>query len=102
MRGLELLFQPSPAVAATHPQLRELAVQIEKRWPDLPPPLVLDWSEGIRAVRALDSAVIAATSAVPTHLWAPILDPIIFRIIAPTPLRHGQPCLWYPLAAWRW
>jgi hypothetical protein len=21
---------------------------------------------------------------------------------APTPLRHGQPCLWYPLAAWRW
>jgi len=21
---------------------------------------------------------------------------------APTPLRHGQPCLWYPHTAWRW
>lgn len=21
---------------------------------------------------------------------------------APTPLQHGQPCLWSPLAAWGW
>jgi len=31
-----------------------------------------------------------------------ILDPIIFGIIATTPPRQGQPCLWYPLAAWSW
>jgi hypothetical protein len=55
-----------------------------------------------RAVRALDSAVGGATSAVPSHLWATLLDPIIFGIIAPALPWHGQLCLWYPLVAWRW
>lgn len=30
------------------------------------------------------------------------LDPIVFGVVAPTPPRHGQPCLYYPLTAWRW
>jgi hypothetical protein len=55
-----------------------------------------------RAVRALDSAVGGATFAVPSHLWATLLDPIIFGIIAPAIPRRGQLCLWYPLVAWRW
>jgi hypothetical protein len=55
----------------------------------------------IRALQALDSAVRVATSIVPSSLWT-ILDPIIFGIIAPTMPQQGQPCLWYPLVAWRW
>ena len=55
-----------------------------------------------RAVRVLDAAVRGATSAVPVDAVITILDPIIFGIIAPTQPRQGQPCLWYPLAAWRW
>jgi hypothetical protein len=56
----------------------------------------------VRAVRALDVLMCGATSAVPDRVWNALLDPIIFGIIAPPPLRHGQLCLWYPLAAWRW
>jgi hypothetical protein len=55
-----------------------------------------------RAVRVLDSAIGSATSAIPINAVVTILDPIIFGIIAPTPPRQGQLCLWYPLAAWRW
>jgi hypothetical protein len=55
-----------------------------------------------RAIGALDAAVGGAASAVHSHLLATILDPIIFGIIAPSPPQHGQLCLWYPLAAWRW
>jgi hypothetical protein len=55
-----------------------------------------------RAIQALDVLVCGATSIVPDRLWKALLDPIIFGIIAPTPPRHGQLCLWYPLAAWRW
>jgi hypothetical protein len=55
-----------------------------------------------RAIRVLDAAVRGATSAVPIDAVITILDPIIFGIIAPTHPRQGQPCLWYPLAAWRW
>jgi hypothetical protein len=198
MRGLELLSPSHPPEVRTHPELSELSLEIEERWPDLRPPLLLEWTEtplvsvdrsGIpwvigpverdpmpapgggtvlprrqrsrlkriaklgvpfqrlaiaheldpdgpvkellpalkeaprrctdevarvlvgevpahpgvtRAVRALDSAVGDATSAVGSHLWATILDPIIFGIIAPALPRDGQLCLWYPLAAWRW
>jgi hypothetical protein len=56
----------------------------------------------VRAVQALDVLVCCATSTVPDRVWKTLLDPIIFGIIAPTPPRHGQLCLWYPLAAWRW
>jgi hypothetical protein len=195
MRGLELLHRPD---ARSHPELGELCVQIEKEWPELMPPIVLEWTEspvvaiddsgvpwiygpverdplprsagrtviprrqlarlkriaelGIpfqrlaiaheldsdgpvqqllpqlqagprtcsdevartlvgelpahpgvtRAIRVLDAAVRGATSAVPIDAVITILDPIIFGIIAPTQPRQGQPCLWYPLAAWRW
>jgi hypothetical protein len=55
-----------------------------------------------RAVQALDVLVCGAASAVPDRVWNAVLDPIIFGIMAPTPPRHGQLCLWYPLVAWRW
>jgi hypothetical protein len=55
-----------------------------------------------RAVTVLDAAVSGATSAVGINAVVSILDPIIFGVIAPTPPRHGQLCLWYPLVAWRW
>jgi len=55
-----------------------------------------------RAVMVLDAAVSGATSAVGINAVVSILDPIIFGVIAPIPPRHGQQCLWYPLAAWRW
>jgi hypothetical protein len=55
-----------------------------------------------RAVMVLDAAVSGATSAVGINAIVSVLDPIIFGVIAPTPPRHGQLCLWYPLVAWRW
>ena len=55
-----------------------------------------------RAVMVLDAAVSGATSAVGINAVVSVLDPIIFGVIAPTPPRHGQLCLWYPLVAWRW
>jgi hypothetical protein len=55
-----------------------------------------------RAVTVLDAAVSGATSAVGINAVVSVLDPIIFGVIAPTPPRHGQLCLWYPLVAWRW
>jgi hypothetical protein len=55
-----------------------------------------------RAVTVLDAAVSGATAAVGINAVVSVLDPIIFGVIAPTPPRHGQLCLWYPLVAWRW
>jgi hypothetical protein len=57
-----------------------------------------------RTVRALDGAVAGATFAavLPASLVSSVLDPIIFGVMAPQPPRHGELCLWYPLAAWRW
>jgi hypothetical protein len=58
----------------------------------------------LRVVCALDSAVRVTISAIPAAVTT-ILDPIIFGVIAPTPPtppQHGELCLWYPLAAWRW
>jgi hypothetical protein len=198
MRGLELLSPSQPAEVRTHPELTELSVQIKQRWPSLPQPLLLEWTEtplvstdssgvpwaigpverdpmrgsrgrtvvprrqlnrlkriaelgvpfqrlaiaheldlegpvgqllpilrdgpqpctdevaralvggvpahpGVsRAVRVLDSAVRGATTTVPINALVSALDPIIFGVIAPNGPRHGQLCLWYPLAAWRW
>lgn len=191
MRGLDLLTpSPSPKLLAADPELAELSVQINQRWPSLPEPLPLGWTEtplvsidrsgvpwviapakprtviphkqrvqlkriaklgvpfqrlaiaheldpqgpvrpllpalrtqpqpctnelarvlvgevpahpGVtRAVMVLDAAVNGATSAVGINAIVSVLDPIIFGVIAPTPPRHGQLCLWYPLVAWRW
>ena len=55
-----------------------------------------------RAVMVLDAAISGATSAIGINAVVSVLDPIIFGIIARTPPRHGQLCLWYPLVAWRW
>jgi hypothetical protein len=55
-----------------------------------------------RAIRVLDAAVRGATSAIPINAAITLLDPIIYGVIAPTPLQQGQPCLWYQLVAWRW
>jgi hypothetical protein len=55
-----------------------------------------------RAVIVLDAAVSGTSSALGINAVVSVLDPIIFGVIAPTPPRHGQLCLWYPLVAWRW
>jgi hypothetical protein len=57
-----------------------------------------------RAVRILDGAVAGArfAASLPASLVSSVLDPIVFGVIAPGPPRHGELCLWYPLAAWRW
>jgi hypothetical protein len=31
-----------------------------------------------------------------------LLDPLVFGILGPTCPSHGEPCLWYPIAGWRW
>lgn len=31
-----------------------------------------------------------------------LLDPIVFGVVAPHGLRHGAPCVWLGLVAWRW
>ncbi len=64
--------------------------------PRVPPhPLVA------RGVRVLDAAVRGPTAAA-SNILVSLLDPIVFGVIAPGPPQGGQPCLWYPLAAWRW
>ena len=44
MRGLELLSQSHPEVL-TRSELIELSVQIKDKWPSLPHPLLLEWTE---------------------------------------------------------
>jgi hypothetical protein len=53
-----------------------------------------------RGIKVLDAAV--RTSAAPVNALTAVLDPIIFGVIAAKTPHHGQPCLWYPLVAWRW
>jgi hypothetical protein len=58
-----------------------------------------------RAVRTLDAIVGGAAGSLGSAgraLSAPLLDPIIFSVTAPTDLRAGEPALWIPLVAWRW
>ena len=45
MRGLELLSPSHPPEVRDHPELAELSVQINQKWPSLPPPLPLEWTE---------------------------------------------------------
>ena len=53
---------------------------------------VLGMAEGILRGRTRD---LAATVGA-------LLDPIVFGVLGPRPPRHGDPCLWFALAAWRW
>jgi hypothetical protein len=58
-----------------------------------------------RAVRTLDALVGGAAGSLASAgraLSAPLLDPIIFAVTAPTDLHAGEPALWIPLVAWRW
>jgi hypothetical protein len=45
MRGLELLSPSHPPEVRDHPELAELSVQINQKWPSLRPPLPLEWTE---------------------------------------------------------
>ena len=45
MRGLELLSPSHPPEVRDHPELAELCVQINQKWPSLPPPIPLEWTE---------------------------------------------------------
>jgi hypothetical protein len=90
---------PTGAVAELLPQLRagprtctrEVAAALVGPVP--PHPAVT------RAARWMDAAVGGTRRAIAE---LDLLDPIIFGIVAPTPPVHGQPCLWFPLCAWRW
>jgi hypothetical protein len=54
-----------------------------------------------RVLRAVDGLVRGGRRA--TAAGADVLlDPLVFGILGPTTPAHGQPCLWYPLAAWVW
>lgn len=53
----------------------------------------------VRAARWMDAMVGGARRAIAE---LDLLDPIIFGVVAPTPPVHGQPCLYFPLCAWRW
>jgi hypothetical protein len=56
-----------------------------------------------RLVRVLDHAIAGATftARIPASL-ARTAKAIVFGVIGPEPPRHGELCLWYPLADWRW
>jgi hypothetical protein len=45
MRGLELLSQSHPSEVVIDRELTELSVQIKQKWPSLPQPLSLVWTE---------------------------------------------------------
>jgi hypothetical protein len=57
-----------------------------------------------RVVQTLDSGVNSPGGAArtPAYLVSKVLDQIIFGIVSPTPVRHGDLCLWYPLVKCRW
>src|SRR5215218_4289780 len=45
MRGLELLFPSHPPEVVIDRELTELSLQIRQKWPSLPQPLSLQWTE---------------------------------------------------------
>jgi hypothetical protein len=45
MRGVELLSPSHSSMLLADPELAELSVQINQRWPSLPEPLPLAWTE---------------------------------------------------------
>lgn len=53
------------------------------------------------------SGVLDALAGGDALMWAAsaldrLLDPIVFGVVAPFGLRHGVPCVWLALVAWRW
>lgn len=54
------------------------------------------------ATRLLDGLVGGAAAGRLAGALDRILDPIVFGVVAPWPLTHGVPSLWFPLVAWRW
>jgi hypothetical protein len=55
-----------------------------------------------RAAALFDRLVGGDTVAWAGQALDVLLDPIVFGVVAPGPLVHGSPSLWYPLVAWRW
>ena len=49
---------------------------------------------------AISGAQVAARSS--AEMVGKVFDPIVFGVIAPTPLEEGRACLWFPMTAWRW
>lgn len=56
----------------------------------------------VRVAGLLDSLVGGAALAAAAGALDAVLDPIVFGVLAPAPLAHGTPSLWFPLAVWRW
>jgi hypothetical protein len=55
-----------------------------------------------RAVGALAALVGRDAAARAARALDRLLDPVIFGVVAPSPLTHGAPSVWQPLVAWRW
>ena len=55
-----------------------------------------------RAVGVLDAAVGGAALRTAARAAGRLLDPIVFGVLGVDGVAHGEPCLWFPLAAWRW
>lgn len=54
-----------------------------------------------RTVRFLDR-IVRRGGADAAHVLDNVLDPLLFGVVGHDRPRHGDLCLWYPLAAWRW
>ena len=54
-----------------------------------------------RPLRVLDAAIGGATFA-PRTRAGEVLKRVIYGVVASSVIGHGDPCMWYPLAAWRW
>jgi hypothetical protein len=55
-----------------------------------------------RAAGALRPFVGGEVPARAVRMLDRLLDPAVFGVLAPWPLRHGVPSVWQPLVAWRW
>jgi hypothetical protein len=55
-----------------------------------------------RAVGALAALVRRDLPSQAVRALDRLLDPVIFGVVAPSPLTHGAPSVWQPLVAWRW
>ncbi|MDQ2707948.1 MAG: hypothetical protein M3Z25_10055 [Actinomycetota bacterium] len=54
-----------------------------------------------RAARLVD-AVVGGAGRAAAGGFGSLRDPVVFGVIAPTRPLHGEPCLWFLLAAWIW
>jgi hypothetical protein len=51
---------------------------------------------------SLAGAAVGSLAGAVTTAADVLLDPILFGVVAPARLTHGQPCLLYPLVVWIW